>query len=232
MRPLETDFEIIVPYGGANPHREAAKEHVLQYLGSVCPEVYGHLVTSDVRPFPKAQLVNHAVHEVTAPVVLLVDADTVVPAAQILEAVRLAGEAPGLVFAFDHYQRLTRAATARVLAGEHCHPGPSWIEWSRHDAGSHGCIVVQRESFLAVDGYDERFAGWGYEDLDLNRRMAERWPLRRVPGDLYHLWHGERRDDDSPLDADPRHVQMNWILFNQQPDNERGHRFEAVERWQ
>lgn len=38
-------------------------------------------------------------------------------------------------------------------------------------AGSHGRIAVKRKNFSLVGGYDERMQGWGYEDLDLIKRL-------------------------------------------------------------
>ena len=76
-----------------------------------------------------------------------------------------------------------------------------------HEAPSHGCVAIRRVCFLEV-GYDEAYEGWGPEDQDFNRRAP--WPVRRVTGELEHLWHGERRVDDSPLDTPAEAVAANW----------------------
>lgn len=55
-----------------------------------------------------------------------------------------------------------------------------------------GNIGIWREDFAAVNGYDQKFVGWGGEDDDLRRRLAAtgvhvgsilRWTH------TYHLWH-------------------------------------------
>jgi glycosyltransferase involved in cell wall biosynthesis len=65
-------------------------------------------------------------------------------------------------------------------------PKPDWV-------GAQGCnIAVWRADYLAVNGFDEAFFGWGYEDSDFVhrlivsgcRRRATRW---NVP--ILHLWH-------------------------------------------
>jgi glycosyltransferase involved in cell wall biosynthesis len=70
------------------------------------------------------------------------------------------------------------------------------VDWSqaRSDlTGAKTCnLAVWREDLLAVNGFDEDFVGWGYEDSDLvqrllnagRRRRASRWA---VP--VLHLWH-------------------------------------------
>jgi hypothetical protein len=49
---------------------------------------------------------------------------------------------------------------------------------------------VPRGLFESVDGFDERFAGWGYEDRAFFYACRTFGGLTlRVPGPAYHLWH-------------------------------------------
>jgi len=71
------------------------------------------------------------------------------------------------------------------------------VDWSeaRDDlTGAKTCnLAVWRQDLLAVNGFDEEFIGWGYEDSDLvqrllncgRRRRASRWAIP-----VLHLWHG------------------------------------------
>jgi glycosyltransferase involved in cell wall biosynthesis len=61
--------------------------------------------------------------------------------------------------------------------------------------GTEGCnIAAWRSDYLAVNGFDEAFMGWGYEDCDFAqriiasgcRRKATRWAIP-----VLHLWHNE-----------------------------------------
>jgi len=126
------------------------------------------------------------------------DADTVVPHEQIRKAVTLAREAPGLVYAYDLYLRLDRDGR---------------IERELYSPPSMGCAAISRECFEQVGGFDESYSGWGYEDVDFARRCQELWPIRRVTGEARHLWHGGRRNDDSPEDSDPEQVEANRARF-------------------
>lgn len=55
-------------------------------------------------------------------------------------------------------------------------------------------LALWRDDYLAVDGFDEAFVGWGHEDADLVLRLA-RNGLRRKSGafatEVFHLWHRE-----------------------------------------
>lgn len=61
-------------------------------------------------------------------------------------------------------------------------------------------LGVWREDFFAVNGFDERFQGWGHEDADLAIRLIRYGVLRKdgqfaLP--VLHLWH--RENDRSKL---------------------------------
>lgn len=131
-----------------------------------------------------------------ADVLVFNDADSIVSREQLLEAGRLAGEAPGLVFAFDNYQRLSSSATAAVTTAEEALEAP--VAWEMYGSLSSGCVAIHADSFEQLDGYDTDYKH-GYEDLDFAVRAAALWPTRRVAGDLVHLWHS--RPDLEPEDS-------------------------------
>lgn len=138
---------------------------------------------------------NLAVELCVSPVVVFNDADSICPFDQIVEAVRLAAEAPGLVFAYTLYVR-------RDEQGREQEP--------QFQSPSMACAAISLESFEQVGGFDPEYVGWGYEDLDFALRCNRLWPNRRVDGPVYHLWHGERRgEDDAPVESDPAQVRKN-----------------------
>jgi glycosyltransferase involved in cell wall biosynthesis len=65
-------------------------------------------------------------------------------------------------------------------------------------------LGVWTEDFRAVNGFDEAFAGWGFEDSDLAVRLLNAG-IRRKEGafatGVLHLWHREN---------DRRHEGTNW----------------------
>ncbi len=69
-------------------------------------------------------------------------------------------------------------------------------------AGAEGCnIGVWRSDFLAVDGFDEAFSGWGHEDSDFAIRLI-RAGLKLKDGrfavPVLHLWHKENDRSQQP----------------------------------
>lgn len=60
------------------------------------------------------------------------------------------------------------------------------------------CLIVTRENYIAVNGMDERFRGWGGEDnAFLHALETQLGPVLRLDGVCTHLWHptdGTKRD--------------------------------------
>lgn len=68
-----------------------------------------------------------------------------------------------------------------------------------------GVCAILRQDFFEVNGYDERFIGWGNEDDNLSKRLyikglnGKNIALKVSPIHLYHTpFHnnGERRNSD------------------------------------
>lgn len=67
------------------------------------------------------------------------------------------------------------------------------FEWR----GIRSCnLGVWRSDFVAVNGFDETFEGWGHEDADLVLRLSH-FGVQRKNGflatEVYHLWHREHQ---------------------------------------
>jgi predicted glycosyltransferase involved in capsule biosynthesis len=63
-------------------------------------------------------------------------------------------------------------------------------QWIHKITSWAGLLVLSREAWEKVGGYDEAFIGWGYEDnafqASLDRRVGH---FDRVDGFVVHLWH-------------------------------------------
>lgn len=192
---------VIVPCYGDDPRRVANADRVLDHLRMAG---FRTLIASPQNGASMAHARNLGAEiseheERPASVLVFNDADSIVPPRQILEAVHLAATAPGLVYAYDLYLRLDERGR---------------IDQELFNPPSMGCVAISRDCFTEAGGFDQRFVGWGYEDVEFAQRCGRLWPLRRVPGVLEHLWHGDRRADDSPVDADPELVVRNLELWS------------------
>ncbi|MDR0538197.1 MAG: glycosyltransferase family 2 protein [Tannerellaceae bacterium] len=73
--------------------------------------------------------------------------------------------------------------------------------YKRHHAlaSARGCNTsFWRSDFMRINGYDERYEGWGAEDTDLALRLMNsglRCLILKFAGTVFHLWHEERYDE-------------------------------------
>lgn len=76
--------------------------------------------------------------------------------------------------------------------------------------GARTCnLAVWRKDFIAVNGFDEAYAGWGHEDADLAVRLIRHGTQRkdgRFATAVMHLWHQEN---------DRSHLQENVARLEQ-----------------
>lgn len=127
---------------------------------------------------------------------LVADCDTIPDAPSIHASVAWL-QAMGLAAVRPHMERamLNANGTLKFLQR-----GPDGLDPKRHLETQHqggGLLIVTREAWDAIGGYDETFIGWGYEDSDFNLRLLryaceelgnpKGWD--RLPGRAYHLWH-------------------------------------------
>ena len=61
---------------------------------------------------------------------------------------------------------------------------------------------VWRSDFIAVNGFDEVFEGWGHEDADLVLRLSHLGVQRKngfMATEVFHLWHRENQRGQEAL---------------------------------
>lgn len=192
---------VIVPwFGNGNALRERNYHAVYAHLDR--SGFRGQIIPSSCTPWSPGRARNIGARGSAEPVIVFNDADTVVHAEQMRRMVRLAADEPGLVYGYDLYARLDASTSERCVgllrdfvpaypSGEVVFP-----------AASVGCVAISRDAFLETGGFPE-WEGWGYDGVAFGSRCQELWPLRRVGGPAFHLWHGERdRATGAPADSD------------------------------
>lgn len=183
---------VLIPYSPSGPERIAAFDYVTRYYASQHPQldvVVGQAAGVGER-WSKAGAVEIARRAAPdADVLVVADADVLVPPAKLTEALMLveAGIVEWAVpYTFVH--RFSAQATRRLLVGRPA--SMQSVDRAPRQGTIGGGVVVIRSSVYETVGLDPRFVGWGGDDTAWGLALTTLHPTyRRLDGRCFHLWH-------------------------------------------
>lgn len=228
-------FEIVVADDGSGP---ATRELVARLAEEPGPRV--RHVRQEDRGYRLAAIRNRAAAATERPYLIFLDGDCLVRPDYVERHARLAEPGhfvPGSRVRLD--PGLSRTAIELESAGIERWNAARWLgEWLRGRAdrftpllrvplgplrrtsprrwrGVKGCnLAVWRSDLLAVNGFDEDFRGWGFEDNDLAVRLI-RNGVRRKEGryavPVLHLWHPSRPPDPASRERFERRLRSGAV---------------------
>jgi glycosyltransferase involved in cell wall biosynthesis len=199
------NLSIIIPWQdkAGDPGFRRAAEFVIDHYRSLnIGEVVVGTYPVDDEPLNRSRLRNEGAKLATGDVLAFVDAEILVPTDQLLEAARLALEAPGVVFPHSYaWTYITPEQNEQIYEGA---PFEQFIEkkisyWHGGKIPRHWMVspvsVISRDGFEKIGGWDEEFVGWGEEDRLYNwKANFELGPLRLVDGGFIHVNHTDKMD--------------------------------------
>jgi predicted glycosyltransferase involved in capsule biosynthesis len=178
---------------------------------------------SEGEEFNRARARNLAAKDSDGDVLVFVDADSVFDFRPFLEAVHLVLEKVSWALPYTEYFNLTPECSEGLLARDPATVLPEYPEYIHRFPSAEtpepavaGCVVVRRDAFESVGGYDESFRGWGLEDrvfaMALHRKFGE---ATRVEGPLCHLWHSTPVEErfGQPHFEHNRALYRNWCAL-------------------
>lgn len=128
---------------------------------------------------------------------LVVDADTLLEKESIDAAIAKAVETDSVCMPFSLYVRATEESSTSLIKEEGTFEEA--VESSNDRAVGHpgGAYVLSSSTFLRLNGWDERFVGWGFEDnafAEAHKVLLGR-KLEEVDGIALTLHHLDRDED-------------------------------------
>jgi len=202
------DLTIVIPFRAASERRMQIMDWICNRYRILFPE--SNIVVSDSdkdKPFSRAQSRNHGVDMVDTEYLLLADADTI-PFRPFIElGVKALQEGANWVVPYGTrgFYVLKKPFSDKLLSGPpDAFVTPDTFEWLHQTESWGGLILMRTESFYEVNGYDERFQGWGYEDNAFQRAMDTIIGefTRIESGWSAHLWH------EAPMEETWEHPQI------------------------
>lgn len=199
---------VVIPWRNTDEWRHAVMEHVVEHYQRELPIDELHLVDAGGSTFNRAASKNLGVARTSSELLVIADADTLVPGANLRAALDFA-RTSSMVVPFDSLIGLDKRATQHVLSLD-VEPFVDWrshapmnveLDWQQRSDG--GVNVCTRAAFEQAGGFDERFVGWGFEDTTFSLSLSTLvGPVMWLSAAAVHLWHPtDRTRRDSALQS-------------------------------
>lgn len=214
LRRNDAGVAVIVPRASNGPKdREPLWQHVRAHYARAHPDWQLLEGFSPAASWSKGQAVADALSRSSAAVLVIADADCVIPPAALEAAVEEVASARA-PWAVPHTRviRLNKPRTAALLSGKPLPPLDEQRELARPPYTGYpggGAFVVSRAVYEAAGGIPVAFRGWGAEDealaLILDTLAGRHW---RGSADLVHLWHAPQPSKRLGSGNRPRYRQL------------------------
>lgn len=201
---------IVVPWRGGDANREENWAVTAPYLNDLGFPIY---LGDRQGPWSRGAAINAGAREAGSwDVMVIADADTIPEVAPIHKAVEIATATNGAIRPHNTLWMMNPVETLKFIAG-----GPGSVKRSKRSLVNlgGGLLVVSREAWDRVGGYDESFVGWGHEDTHLNTRLLLEAHWDRIPGKAWHLFHPR---DDGKTEQRFRNKRKAMVLQMQHED--------------
>lgn len=184
---------LLVPFSSSDQSRILIWKHVKKWLEQTLdyPLYIGE-------HFPKsAATYNHSLARNLAAqkagnweVAIIHDADTIVDPQQIINGVVVAYETGAVTYPYDERWELNATGTKMFLTGTTSNWQQHMTQYTR-DVPLGGCMIIRRDLWEVMRGFDTGFVGWGHEDgaFATAAQALNGWRLLRIPGKSFHLEH-------------------------------------------
>ncbi|MFO0955379.1 MAG: LicD family protein [Candidatus Saccharibacteria bacterium] len=196
---------LLVPFSSNDQSRILIWQHVHSwltqtldyplYLGEHFPETPGTYNLSLARNLAAQKAGDWEV-------AVIHDADTVINPQQITAGVAAAYETGAVTYPYTERWELDFTGTKMLLSDE----TSKWQQYMTpyaHNQPLGGCIIVRRDLWELVRGFDTGFVGWGHEDgaFAIACQVLSGKLLQRIPGKSLHLEHvlAPAKRPDNPI---------------------------------
>jgi hypothetical protein len=200
-------ISLLIPFSSKDPIRKRSFKWLLKYWKNELPDAEIIIGRSKSKIFCKGEALNDAARRSTGRILIIMDADGYMDgkvlercADRILEEQRY-GHKLWYVPYLNLY-RLKKHITEKILSSNpknplrlNCPVEEELIEKNGHKSKyghRYGAMVMMfpREAYYTLGCFDERFKGWGGEDVALLRALDTLYAKHKTYRScIYHLWH-------------------------------------------
>lgn len=199
-------ISLLIPVSSSNSSvRNRSLKWLLKYWSHELPDAEVIVGYSTTKVFCKGKALNDAAAKATGKILVIIDADAYIQGSIINQCADIILENMHnhlWYVPYRHLYRLTRAITESILQSSPAdplrlptRPPQEYIENIGHSSQyghRYGAMLMMfpREALTTIGGFDERFKGWGGEDVALLRALDTLYGKHKTSNNsILHLWH-------------------------------------------
>ena len=188
------NVSVLIPYKPDNGLRDRIFKWVKTFYETTMPEVELCIGETLSEPFNRSQAINIAAKQATRDVFVIADADVFYDPQILVQGIKLLDQHAWVIPYFT-WQDLLKSSSEKLLGHYPQWPLPFKVKYKerkfKKSKPISGVIIVTRENFNLVNGFDERFVGWGKEDNAFKDSMNTVCGpyIRPRATSIYHIWH-------------------------------------------
>jgi hypothetical protein len=204
---VQPKISLLIPFSTKSAQRKVAFEWLLEYWRHELPDAEIIVGESRSKVFCKGEALNDAARKASGKILVILDADTYISgkvinrcADRILEEL---SEGERLWYVpFRHLFRLNKEITQKILESDPVNPLRLPVPPPPEDLDDDGMkstyghrygamiTIFPREALDVLGCFDERFKGWGGEDIAILRALDTLYAKHKTTNnDVLHLWH-------------------------------------------
>lgn len=205
IKKEQPKISLLIPFSSNDPIRRRSFKWLLKYWRCELPEAEIIIGKSKSKVFCKGEALNNAVSKSTGKILVILDADAYISGGVINYcADMILKELDNHLWyvPYRYLYRLRKNITKLILESDPCDPvrlsyppSPEFVE----DSGNrvkyghrYGAMIMMfpREAYETLGCFDERFKGWGGEDIALLRALDTLYGKHKTTdNEIFHLWH-------------------------------------------
>ena len=220
----------IIPFKGSNKDRLANLEFHLYLLFNIAKFPFQYIIveqdkTSQLtkllnqypqikhiffqtdKAFRKSVLINCGVKYSTTENIIFSDCDTVFHPCVVKKAIKDLMNFGVIGFQTCYY--LTSLATKQLRVNKNIEllHHKMAVDKKRHTYLGGALTIMRKNSFWKIKGFNENFAGWGYEDAEFQHRCFKMIKFKFLSEPVWHMSHSNKNQNI-------RHIEHNSNLRN------------------
>lgn len=202
---IQPKISLLIPFSSNNEHRRRVFEWLLAYWDNELPEAEIVIGYSRSSPFCKTEALNNAAKKANGKVLVVLDADAYISGSIINDGVDLILdelENHLWLVPYRNLYRLNEQTTLEILDSDPVNPlrlsdpppqedldaEPNAAKYGRAYAAL--AYIIPREALDVLRCWDERFQGWGGEDISTLRALDTLYGKHKTTDNgIFHLWH-------------------------------------------